>query len=146
MNYLFPFELVAMSACSTNRAKFGEITILAQIDKVYEDQELEARLFLPVIDMSDLDFSLFPQKHCRIDSYGRRYIEMDLSDSGLGELSQEINETLKDHAPAIVERAKENGSLLVHDPEIDDYRPLHELDRAVSVVDLRQHFQVLEAA
>ncbi len=146
MIYLFPFEFVALSACWTNRAKFAEILVFAEIDKVYEDQEIEARFFLPVMDMSDLDYSMFSSEHRRIDSKGRRYLEMDMTDSGLTDLSKAISDTLGDHAPVIIERARENGSLLIHDPELDDYRPLSEFERAVSVIDLRHHFRTREAA
>ncbi len=138
-HYVFPFELVAMSACSTNRAKFGEIIILAEIEKVYEDQELEARIFLPCFGMSDLDYSLFPASHRRFDSKGRRYLELDLTDSGYGEMDAAIRSELQEHLEDLRDRAKKDGSLLVHDPEIDDYRPLRDFSNAQSVVDLRAY-------
>ncbi|KZK85733.1 hypothetical protein PsAD46_03324 [Pseudovibrio sp. Ad46] len=138
-HYVFPFELVAMSACSTNRAKFGELLILAEFDKIYEDQELEARIFLPCFEISDLDYSLFPASHRRIDRKGRRYIELDLKDSGLSEMAFAIMEALQEHIETLREWAKQDGSLLVHDPELDDYRPLREFDKAVSVIDLRAY-------
>ncbi len=133
--YTYNFPLLGMSSCSSDRIHMGNIQILAEVSQVHETGEFNVEIFVAE-QRSFIVTPHFSEEAVRYHD-NKLYVKPDFSESGLQDIGSSIMAFLDDKWKTFVADARCDGTLLVRDPEIDDYRPVSEQDSPAPVIDLR---------